>query len=340
MKLKSLWSRAGARAGALLLAMAAVGGLVNGAAAPEAQANTSERWTDIDWHMEDYDAPRGGSAAARQSRYYQDVVNRMRQLASQEMAGTQGLPGVYDTTIAPGTRTNRVIRILLWNNEATTRNPNGAQRADVALYYSVDNLYLMGFSAHGNHYRINAPYSAHLAEEIRVHDNLRTAPLVRAIDSNGSYASLSASEEWRGAEAYTAARFSLHWRALEAANANNLNSSGVRRALAYFIGATSEATRFGWIADRIASTLIYNGDPDYPGSPDHIGEFGTDLEMNWDTLSSLAHRSAAGRNVTAVNINGRVYGSLRQIWDGDGDDDDSTGRPRIAPFLAIQGSGL
>ncbi|MFF9060872.1 ribosome-inactivating family protein [Streptomyces sp. NPDC014882] len=320
--------------------MTAACGLLNGVTAPQAHANTSERWTDIDWHMEDYDEPRGGSAAARQSRYYQDVVNRMRQLASQEMAGVQGQPGLYDTTVARGRTTNRVIRVLLWSNQATDRNPTGAQRADVALYYSVDNLYLMGFSVHGLHYRINASYSAHLAEEIRVHERMRVAPLVREINSDGSYASLAAGPEWRGAEPYTASRFMIHWRALEAATPSSMNSSPVRRALAYFIGATAEATRFGWIQNRIANVLTYNEDRTDPNGPAHIGRFGTDLQNNWNTLSTLAHQSARGNRTTPVNIDERIYRNLWEIWDGDGDDDDGTGRPRIAPFLAIQGSGI
>jgi Ribosome inactivating protein len=328
----SAMRRAGRQLAVLLLAMAAACGLLNGLAAPQAHANTSDRWTDIDWHMEGYNDPRGTSGAASQSRNYQDMVNRLRQLAGQEMAGVQGMGGLHDTTVrGRETATNRVIRVLLWDDT------HGTQQANVALYFSVDNLYFMGFSSHGVHYRLNAPYTRRLAEEMRVRYNLTTAPLFHDINSDGSYASLAATPTWRADQEYTATNFMTHLRALDTATPANRNSNAVLRAMAYFIGATAEAARFGWIQNRIANVLIYNEDRTDPNGPANIGRFGTDLENNWDTLSTLAHRSARGNQTTPVNIDGRIYANLMQIWDGGGNNEY---QPPIAPFLAIQGSGL
>ncbi|MFD4537666.1 ribosome-inactivating family protein [Kitasatospora sp. NPDC058397] len=332
----STMRRAGRRLAVLLLAMAAACGLVNGLAAPHADANTTQRWTDIDWDMTGYDsAARPSSAAANQSGEYRRVVDRMREIAGQPMAGLPNAPYFSDTTVrGRETATNRVIRVLVWSNAVTPSNPRGERRADVALYFSVDNLYFMGFSSHGLHYRLNAPYTVRLAEEMRVRFNMPTAPLLNTISSDGGYASLAANPTWRGDQPYTASNFLTHLSALDTATSANRNSNAVLRAMAYFIGATSEAARFGWIENRIASVLIYNGDPTETSRPANIGRFGTDLENNWDTLSTVAHRSARGQNTTAVNIDGRQYADWEDIYGGE------TANPIIVPFLAIQGSGL
>ncbi|MFF0416291.1 ribosome-inactivating family protein [Kitasatospora sp. NPDC004745] len=337
--------RTGRQLAVLLLALAAACGTVNGLAAPQAHANTSDLWTDIDWHLEDFDVPRphpsrpqdppvGNQQTSNQSGAYARVVDRMRQLAGQGMAGVQGNEHYLDTTVAGRTNaTNRVIRVLLWSNAT------GQQRADVALYFSVDNLYFMGFSSHGQHYRLNANYTRGLAESIRVHERAQTAPWVNPINSDGSYASLAATPTWRAAEPYTAANFLRHLDALSNATPANRNSNEVLRAMAFFIGATSEAARFGWIEHRIAAVIYADADPTPepapPGEdPRTIGRFGTDLENNWDTLSSLAHRTAQGYNGTMVPIAGFEYRDWRDLDRG------GNGNRRIAPFLAIQGSGI
>ncbi|MFJ4691797.1 ribosome-inactivating family protein [Streptomyces sp. NPDC088766] len=332
----SVIRRTGKRLVVLLLAMAAACSLVNGVAASRADANTTQRWTDIDWYMDDYDsAARPSQASANQSAAYQRVVDRMREIAGQPMAGLSNAQFSDTTVRGRDTTTNRVIRVLLWSNRVTPRNPHGQTRADVALYYSVDNLYFMGFSAHGVHYRLNADYTRRLAEEMRVRFNTPTAPLFNTISSDGGYASLAATPAWRGDQAYTAANFLTHWDALETATPANRNSNAVLRAMAFFIGATSESARFGWIENRIANVLIYNRDMTEPGNPANIGRFGTDLENNWDTLSAAAHRSARGLNTTTVDIDGRQYADWEDIYGGD-----ESANPIIAPFLAIQGSGL
>ncbi|MEV0122365.1 ribosome-inactivating family protein [Streptomyces sp. NPDC050703] len=318
--------RSFARIGAAVLAVPALGA-VQGLAAPRAFANTNALWTDIDWHLEDWDEPRGTTTARRQAQDYMAVVDRMRDLASTPMAGSQGVHGIYDTTVRDEeSATRRIIRVLLWSNAS------GRSRADVALYFSVDNLYLMGFSAHGHHYRFNASYTRHLAGSMQAHWNQTTPPIVTAMSSNGSYGTLSASPEWRGAQHCTSVNFLTHLENLENVTASTRNSQAVQRALAFFIGATSEAARFGWIETRIGNVLSYGHDPLDSNRPVHLGPFGAELENNWDTMSAMVHRTMQGNQGNPVPINGRTYRTWEQVMFG------APNHPPLGPFLANVGS--
>ncbi|MFF8657537.1 ribosome-inactivating family protein [Streptomyces huasconensis] len=305
---------------------------MQGLAAPQAFAATNNLWTEIDWRMDDYQERRMGHDSARHGGEYVQLVRRLRQLASDPMAGTQGMPDLYDTTVRrQQDATQRVIRIALWSNA----NPSGEARSDVALYFSVDNLYLMGFSSRGRHYRFDAPFASHLASSMQRRYGGGT-PIVSEMSSSGDYASLNASPTWRGNQPYTADNFMHHLNELENATPDNMNDNGVRRALAFFIGATSEAARFGFIERRIGNVLVYNNDPDFPGRPAHLGGFGTDLQNNWNTLSAMVHRNLNGEDPVAVRIDGRTYRTVHDVLNGLR----NGAGPRIAPFIAIVGSGM
>ncbi|MET9549234.1 ribosome-inactivating family protein [Streptomyces sp. NPDC006627] len=326
---KELSRRSFARIGAAVLALPALGTL-QGLAAPQAYAATNALWTKLDWRMEGYQRERGTSAATRQSTNYRYVVDQLRALTSQEMAGTQGRPGLYDTSVrSHQPRTNRVIQILLWSDDT------GASRNDVNLYFSVDDLYLMGFTSRGQHYRFDAGYTHHLADSLG-RASSTPPPLVHVMESTGSYATLNADPLWRGEQEYTAHNFLRHLNELRNARPNNMNSNGVTRALAFFIGATSEAARFGgFIQERICNVLIYDEDRSYNDRPAHLGGFGTALQNNWHTLSALAHRNLQGLEAEPVGIDGRHFRNVEDILNGA-----HGGGPRIAPFIGILGSGV
>ncbi|GCD40526.1 ribosome-inactivating family protein [Streptomyces paromomycinus] len=322
MSERELSRRSFTRIGAAALALPALGAL-QGLAAPHAYANTNNLWSDLDWRMAGYQDERGTMDAARQGSQYQSLVRGLRTLSSQPMEGAQGNPYFWDTTRRANNPSLRVIRILLWN-------PLG--RANVALYFNVDNLYLMGFSSHGEHFRFNDASFSHLSQSLagRFGGN---PPLVNVMRSTGRYATLHAPAEWRGNQPYTSNNFLYHLSTLESANEHNMNAQDVGRALAFFIGATAEATRYMWIEDRIGHVIVQGYDPTDPDHPAHLGAFGTDLQNAWDPLSVLAHRTLQGRSATPVRIDGRVYRSYQQFYDG------SAG-PRIAPFIGILGKGI
>ncbi|MEU2563341.1 ribosome-inactivating family protein [Streptomyces longispororuber] len=327
MSERELSRRSFTRFGAAALALPALGTL-QGLAAPHAYADTNDLWSDMEWRMEGYDDARGTADASRQARQYQNLVRGMRDIASQPMAGAQNDPDFRDTTRRGSVedRTERVIRILIWNRFGL---------AHVALYFSVDNLYLMGFTSHGRHYRFNDAAFAHLPRSMARRFG-GPAPLVTVMRSTGSYATLNASAEYRGNQFYTAYNFGSHLSVLEGANENNVNDQAVTRSLAFFIGATSEAARFGWIEERIANVIMNDGDWSAPGRPPHLGPFGTDLQNAWDPLSALVHRTLQGRTGRAVNINGREYRDYRMIQNGN----QGSAAPRIAPFIGILGKGI
>jgi hypothetical protein len=322
MSERELSRRSFTRFGAAALALPALGTL-QGLAAPQAYANTSNLWTDFDWRLAGYENGHNGMFG----RQYFSLVRALRDLVSQPMAGAQNDPDFFDTTRFAHESSRRVIRILLWNTD---------NRANVALYFNVDNLYLMGFTAHGRHYRFDEARFAHLSASIGNRFN-QGAPLVTVMNSNGNYGELNASAEWRGGQQYTTFNFLYHLHVLEGANQDNVDSVAVHRALAFFIGATSEAARFAWIEERIANVLMNGEDVRDPARPRHLGTFGTGLQNAWDPLSVLAHQTMEGRLSRAVNIDGREYRDFRDIANGH---NRGAFAPRIAPFIAILGKGL
>ncbi|MFI5868490.1 ribosome-inactivating family protein [Streptomyces sp. NPDC051546] len=216
------------------------------------------------------------------------------------------------------------------------------ERAHLALYFNVDNLYFLGFSARGQHYRIvprpnqaDRAYTNHLPEAVRlVSDPVpQNVPLFNQITGDGSYAQMSAPDDWRGAQRYDRTTMYEQVQNLTNATPDSRNSTTVNRAMAYIIGATAEAARFGWIQERVAMGIYASGDRSQPGSPAHIGAFGTGLELNWSNMARMAHNTAAGRADRGVTIDGRYYGNVTEIGNP------TNGQPRLTPFLALYASG-
>ncbi|MEV7416516.1 ribosome-inactivating family protein [Streptomyces sp. NPDC089919] len=334
----SITRRTGRQLSVLLLALMSACSVLFGAAAPKAHAEVpaNQRFTTIDWHLYAYDYPDRTSQADDSANDYIAMVNALRNAAGHQMAGVSNSPGYMDTPTR--TNSNRIIRVLVWTHEAD------GNHAHLALYFNVDNLYFLGFSAHGQHYRIvprpnqaAAAYTNHLPEELRRGLGLATAPLFNQITGDGSYQQMSAPPEWRGNQPYDRRMMYQQVQNLTNTTPESRNSQTTNRAMAYIIGATAEAARCGWIQRRIAQSIYAGGDRNYPGNPAHIGNFGTDLETRWSDLSRMAHNTAATprRPDPGVDIDGRHYGNVTDL----GITDDDVERPRLTPFLALYNSG-
>ncbi|MFK0238772.1 ribosome-inactivating family protein [Streptomyces vinaceus] len=322
--------RTGRQLAILLLSLVSACSVLFGAAAPKAEAETTQRFTTIDWHMDDYIAPPNSDRAANNRDDYNDMVNALRNAAGHQMEGVSNSPGYMDTPTR--TNTNRIIRVLIWTHTAV------GPRANLALYFNVDNLYMLGFSSNGFHYRFvtgnpATEFTNHLPEELRLGLHSATPLFFTPIRGDGSYAQMSAPAEWRANQEYTASMLYQREQILDNFRPERPVTSTVTQAMAYFIGATAEAARFGWIQNRIAQTIYRGGDTAEPGSPANIGPFGTDLETNWGALSRMAHNTAAHRVDPGVTINNRTYYNVNDLGNNVGF------RPRLTPFLALYGSG-
>ncbi|MEF3119502.1 ribosome-inactivating family protein [Streptomyces chrestomyceticus] len=310
----SLLRRIGRRLGVLFLAFAATCGLLTGAAAP-AQADTSVRWTEIDWEIGDYYEPDNSAAAERRRRAYQDLINRLRQ------AGGHRMPNMGDDLMDTPTQVmNRYI-------EVRVRNTGNADSWPVSLYFSADNLYLHGFAAGGRRWQFSDTPRLLTTEYTARYGS---APMFTNLGYSGNYNHLDSSGR-RGSRSYDAQslyRALTNLRYVSTSTANNY-----RQDLAYIIGATSEAARFGWIERRISAVIEHGYD--YAGGEyaTHLGNFGLELQTHWSALSALVHRSLRGAQVTPVRVDNRVFRTWRNVTDGE-----ATSTPRVAPFLAHFGS--
>ncbi|MFF9477085.1 ribosome-inactivating family protein [Streptomyces roseolus] len=316
--------RTGRQLAVLLLALAATCGLVNGFAAPKAHADTTRRWSVIDYNISNYQghftAGQTPETTANATRY-RLMVEQLRSLGGHQMPGGDE-PDLLDT---PTQRTNRVIQMRIWENF----------RSDVALYFSADNLYLLGYSVDGNHWQFSDTHDiVNLAEEYRVAAGLAVAPLFQSLQYTGNYATSLDRTQSRGNYRYTSNNLRTWIMNLRNTHDNNRNDR--RMDLALVIGATSEAARFGWIQRRIEAVIRHGYDPSDSSNPSHLGPFGVALENRWSQLSALAHQGTEGRAETPVQVDNRTYSDWRQIlW---GTNNNNARGPAIAPFLALHGS--
>ncbi|MFF4321174.1 ribosome-inactivating family protein [Streptomyces sp. NPDC001568] len=314
--------RAGRRLGTVFLAFLATCALVTVGATP-AHAETSKQYTVLDWYVYGLDTGNGGDMGADRAVRYRDFIAQLRAAAGHRMDGANG-DDMRDTPTR--TNTNRVIEARVWTNEN-----GGAPRSHLKLYFSVDNLYLLGFTSRGQHWMFQPDTNPAfpLAGEVQRGQGLEHAPLFQSLGYRGNYDSLDP-HGFRRDFSYTAA--SMHMTMQFLNNFTAANRPSAPSELAYLIGATSEAARFGWIEHRIAAALNRGYDDTDPNRPSHLGNFGLTLQTQWAALSRVAHRTVNGGTVAPVNIDGRTYDNFTQIRLGTG------GVPRLAPFLALHGS--
>ncbi|PWI12766.1 hypothetical protein DI272_00285 [Streptomyces sp. Act143] len=276
----------------------------------------------------------GTSAAYSRAHAYNRFIQDLRTQAGTLIGGQSTLGQLYDTQQS-GTR-DRIIQVHVWTNLA------GPSESHLALYFNAANLYLVGFSSRNRHYQfsdsspgqgVSDPVlRTNLSELYRQANGLRTAPLFQNLGYRGNYPSLDPGN----------ARVNREYRSYQIMGAVNslidtapLLPNALRRDLAFLIGATSEATRFGWIQRRVSAAIGNGGDASDPQNhnPAHLGEFGRQLELRWSDLSRLAHRDLDGsvRNAT-VTIDNRTYRNINDILGI------NAGRPGISPILALHGS--
>ncbi|MFJ8473530.1 ribosome-inactivating family protein [Kitasatospora sp. NPDC094011] len=333
--------RAGRRLGTLLLALLATCSLVStsGVTTAHAQPAPNSRWTAVDWHLETYDdadnTEYGTIRAWTRRNQYNAFIRNFREAVSQQMGGNNNDRDLMDTR--QSTATDRIIEVRVWTNQN-----NGPAQSHVVLYFNAANLYLVGFTSHGHHYQfqdsspgqgVNDPVlRTNLAELYRAGYNLPNAPLFQNLGYRGNYPSLD--PQGRRADAPYTPDYISYAVGMLSDHGGVLSPQSLRFNLAYIIGMTSEAARFGWIERRIDQSIAYGGDSTDPNRASHIGNFGLELELHWSDLSRLTHRSVAGNTAPSVTIDGRTYTNATQVAIGTM----NTQLPRIAPFIALLGS--
>ncbi|MEF3117636.1 ribosome-inactivating family protein [Streptomyces chrestomyceticus] len=304
--------RAGRRLGTMLLALLATCTLVT-VGAPSAHAETTERYLRLEWNLRGLHDPDEGQNRERQ---YREFIRQLRAASGSRMAGVSG-NDMFDTPAR--TRTNRVVQVSV----VTDHSGEGIH---LILYFSLDDMYLRGFTVGGQNYQFtDSSYDFPLADEIQ-RANGGATPLFHAIYS-GSYRTLDP-HDTRGGLSYAPenmARFMDDLRYRFAYGTRNT----YQRHLAYIIGATAEAARFGWIENRIAAVLNRGRDYSADGAPSTLGNFGMELQTHWSDLSRVAHQTSGGGTSNPVYIDGRSYSNISQIRIGTG------GVPPLVPFLAL-----
>ncbi|MFF3276594.1 ribosome-inactivating family protein [Streptomyces chrestomyceticus] len=308
--------RTGRRLGVLLLTLVAVCGLLYGNAAQPAHAESSQRWTIITWHAEALSVDDNYPTRRFIGDHYRQMASQLRAAAGHSMDGSGNSSSLLDT---PRERTNRIIEVQVWTHDGM----------HLALYFSRDNLYLLGYTNRGAHWRFSDTDNTLAAEyHNRYPDDQNW--LFQSLGYNGNYNTLDR-EGHRANANYDRITMDVHLD--EVSHTRQGRTNNVRYSLAYVIGATAEAARFGWIQERIATVLDHGSDPTDPNHPMHLGAFGIGLQNSWSDLSRLAHEDLGDFPTRPVRIDGRNYTNVNEINYG------SPSLPRVAPFLALFRSG-
>ncbi|MFJ8694272.1 ribosome-inactivating family protein [Streptomyces roseolilacinus] len=302
----------GRRLGVLCLALFAACSLLTGNAGP-AHADTTQRWTVIDYNMTNYDRhfPEPNGETRANANRYRYMVEALRELGSHPLAYAE--EGMRQS---PQELNSNIIEMRIWRNF----------RSDVALYFSANNLYLLGFSVDGAHWQFSDTGPT-LAREMQNHYG-GPLPLFQSLGYTGHYRQLDP-QQTRGNFRYSSENLNNAVQRLRQVRSGNTRD--YRSDLAAVIGATAEAARFGWIQRRIQTVIEQGYDHTDPNYPQHLGNFGVDLQNEWSSLSRLTHRSLEGASTSPVTVDHRTYSTWQQISRG------SSG-PRIAPFISLYAS--
>ncbi len=308
--------RVGRRLGVLCLALLATCVLVNADVTP-ARADTTQPWTTIEW---DITGMKNKVASPGAASTYRAMIARLRDISSHQI-----LNEVRDS-MEQGT--GRYI-------EVRVRDRSEANQHRLSLYFRADNLYLDGFTVVGQNYRFNnAP--AELVTGFTQHYNNQGNMLFRTLPYSNHYRDL-ASDTARGDARYAATNVHGYLNVMAELTPGNWHEA--RPEIAYIIGATAEAARFGWIENRIGRSIGAGSDNDGQGYYANIGGFGVDLENNWSRLSHIVHQGMRNETVPRAQhalINGRRYASLQEIQYGTVQD--NRNGPGLTPLLALYGA--
>ncbi|MEW2373909.1 ribosome-inactivating family protein [Streptomyces sp. NPDC006656] len=308
----------GRRLGILCLALFAACGLLTGTAKP-AHADTSQRWTVINWDTTGYETyvppGAGTNASNNNARSYEAVIERLRSTVSHPIPYAPA--GILDSQER---QTDNITEIRIWRNG----------RHDVSLYYGNNNLYLLGFSVDGAHWRFSDTGSFLAREWQNASPPGTPLPLFQSLGYSGNYNSLDSARDRQ--------YFSLNSVDITAAlqglrDIRTSNANDARRRLAAIIGFTSEAARFGYIQRRTASIIQYGRATTGPNAArdQYMGRFGMEIQYQWSRLSQIVHQSMIGHPTNPVAIDGQTFRNVTDISEYNSD-------RRITPFISLWGS--
>ncbi|WP_030022359.1 ribosome-inactivating family protein [Streptomyces monomycini] len=306
----------GRRIGVLCLALFAACGLLNGNATP-AHADTTQPWTVIEW---DITGMKGKTASPGAASNYRAMVARLRDISSHQI--------LNDVRESMPQGTGRYIEVRVRDRGAATQHR-------LSLYLRADNLYLDGFTVQGQNYSFREAPREMVTGFSRFYRNQGNM-LFDVLPYTGHYRDLAESQA-RSEASYDASHMFQYLDTMTGLTENNWY--GARSHIAFVIGATSEAARFGWIENRIARSIHAGSDYDGEGSYSFIGGFGVDLENNWERLSRIVHAGMNNESLPAAQharIAGRIYANLHEIQYGTTRNNQAG--PRIAPFITLYGA--
>ncbi|WCD83698.1 hypothetical protein KPP03845_100017 [Streptomyces xanthophaeus] len=306
------------RLGILCLALFAACGLLTGTAKP-AHADTSQRWTVIDWDTTGYETcvPAGGgtNASNNNARSYEAVIERFRSTVSHPIPYAPA--GILDSQER---QTNNITQIRILRNG----------RHDVSLYFGNNNLYLLGFSVDGAHWRFSDTGSQLAREWQNASPPGTPLPLFQSLGYDGNYNSLDSGRD-RQHFSLNSVDITATLQDLREIRTSNANS--YRRHLAAIIGFTAEAASFGYIQRRVASVIQYGRAMTGPNADrtHRMGRFGMDIQYQWSRLSQIVHQSMMGNTPIPVTIDGQTFRNVTEIGEYNSD-------RRLTPFISLWGS--
>ncbi|WP_206508057.1 ribosome-inactivating family protein [Streptomyces chrestomyceticus] len=289
----------------LTLALMAAVGVTQGLS-PKAHADPVSRWTRIDWDITNL---RNTSSHAAGTAYDNMLVELRRTVSH---AIRPNFPHSATTS-----RTDAFVEVALIDRSE-------ANQHRLSVIINPHNLYVMGyFTPQGRYvFRDQDPEPIRAAYNAVFRNNQLASRDFQSLPFGQNYNDFS-NETWRMNDSFTSLRSDIdHLVHLPAAppRQNTPPALAAGRALTQVVAAVSEAARFMWIQNRIGNTIRNGHDWDGYAWQTTLGRFGAELETSWSALSRMLANYLAGRTITPVEIDGRVYrhGSDIELGDGTG----------------------
>ncbi|MEV7127658.1 ribosome-inactivating family protein [Streptomyces sp. NPDC093260] len=290
-------------AAVLVIALAFVLGLVPAQSAHAASTNEYNR---VYWNVTNFDA-----VSTQAGNNYQTMIDGIRDIAGQNWTTVDH---VQRTTTAP----DRLIEVQVQDN-GDLANPHR-----LSLFFWAHNLYLIGISSEGRNYAFRDVPAGELRSAERI---MRRQPWTRDFQTFSPFTFTGRYTGNQGLDPSTT-RGNLR---LDMPNlggslrrlgrlASTSNTQQVRNDLTTVIAATAEASRFGWISQRVRQILSVGADYDSNGPQTTLGSFGVGMENNWSAMTTWVRNSSAGSDPSWFHIdNGPGYRSARDMMELSGE---------------------
>ncbi|MFF4648330.1 ribosome-inactivating family protein [Streptomyces sp. NPDC001389] len=196
----------------------------------------------------------------------------------------------------------------------------------LTLYLWADTLYVIGITAQGVHYAFSD--AVRNGDAARARDVLQrfypgpAVPAFRSFAFTGNYSGSDGLDPnlERATMGFQTPQLGAAIQTLTALHSTN-NVAQVRTAFVRIIAATAEATRYGWIRERIESILHYGFDRENDGTTTTtLGAFGVLLETHWSDTTNWVEGSYNGSSPNWYFVdNYRPYQNYRHFLTGNGD---------------------